>query len=38
MATPIVKATKGKYTKPFYTQFEYEEWKKTDESRGWKVK
>ena len=38
MATPIVKATKGKQTKVFYTQFEYEEWRKTDDSRGWKVK
>jgi DNA topoisomerase-2 len=38
MATPIVKATKGKETKNFYTQYEYEEWRKTDESRGWKVK
>ena len=38
MSTPIVKATKGKITKPFYTQYEYEEWRKLDESRGWKVK
>ena len=38
MSTPIVKATKGKTTKPFYTQYEYEEWRKLDESRGWKVK
>ena len=38
MATPIVKATKGKHVKPFYTQYAYEEWRKTDESRGWKVK
>lgn len=38
MATPIVKAAKGKLTKAFYTQYEYEEWRKTDASRGWKVK
>lgn len=38
MATPIVKATKGKLVKSFYTQYEYEEWRKTDASRGWKVK
>lgn len=38
MATPIVKATKGNKVVPFYTQYDYEEWRKTDESRGWKVK
>ena len=38
MATPIVKAAKGKSVKSFYTQYAYEEWRKTDESRGWKVK
>ena len=38
MATPIVKATKGKETKNFYSQYEYEQWKKTDEARGYKVK
>jgi DNA topoisomerase-2 len=38
MATPIVKASKGKDTKNFYTQYEYEQWRKTDESKGWKVK
>ena len=38
MATPIVKATKGKDTKNFYSQYEYEQWKKTEESRGYKVK
>lgn len=38
MATPIVKATKGNDTKNFYSQYEYEEWKKTDASRGYKVK
>jgi len=38
MATPIVKATKGKQVKAFYTQYDYEEWRKTDASRGWHVK
>ena len=39
MATPIVKATKGKDTKNFYSQYEYEQWKKTEEAaRGWRVK
>jgi DNA topoisomerase II len=38
MATPIVKANKGKLNKSFYTQYEYEEWRKTDASKGWKVK
>jgi len=38
MATPIVKAHKGKLHKVFYTQYEYEEWRKTDASRGWSVK
>ena len=38
MATPIVKANKGKTHRSFYTQYEYEEWRKTDSSRGWKVK
>lgn len=36
MATPIVKATKGKEVKNFYSQYEYEQWKK--EHDGWKVK
>ena len=38
MATPIVKANKGKDGRNFYTQYEYEQWRKTDESKGWKVK
>lgn len=38
MATPIVKANKANQTKIFYTQYEYEEWRKTAASRGWKVK
>lgn len=38
MSTPIVKATKGTKTLAFYTQFDYEEWRKKPESNGWKVK
>ncbi len=38
MATPIVKATKGNQVKNFYSQYEYEEWRKTDASKGYKVK
>ena len=38
MATPIVKASKASHVKSFYTQYDYEEWKKTDASKGWKVK
>jgi DNA topoisomerase-2 len=38
MSTPIVKATKGTKTLSFYTQYQYEEWRKTPESNGWKVK
>jgi DNA topoisomerase II len=36
MATPIVKATKGKQVKTFYTQYEYDQWKK-DCGRGWAI-
>lgn len=35
MATPIVKATKGKQSKVFYTQYEYDQWK--GEQKGWTV-
>jgi DNA topoisomerase-2 len=38
MATPIVKANKGKLTKNFYSQFEYEEWRKAEGAKGWTVK
>jgi DNA topoisomerase-2 len=38
MATPIVKATKGKLIKSFYTQYDYEEWRKGEGNHGWKVK
>jgi len=36
MATPIVKATKASKTLSFYSQYEYEEWKKTN--ANWRVK
>jgi len=36
MATPIVKASKGSVVKSFYTQHDYDEWKKTN--HNWKVK
>ena len=36
MATPIVKATKGKETRTFYTQYEYDQWK-GEAGRGWAV-
>jgi len=36
MATPIVKATKGKETRIFYTQFDYDQWK-TENGRGWSI-
>ena len=38
MATPIVKATKTGHTRNFYSQYEYEEWRKTPASNGWKIK
>ena len=34
MATPIVKATKGKQTRTFYTQYEYDQWKG---EKGWSI-
>jgi DNA topoisomerase II len=37
MATPIVKATKGKTTRTFYTQYEYDQWKSSNTERGWTV-
>jgi len=36
MSTPIVKATKGSKVLSFYSQYEYEEWKKTN--MNWRVK
>jgi len=39
MATPIVKANRGKETKVFYSQYEYEQWRAGDgKSPAWKVK
>ena len=38
MATPIVKATKGKTVRCFYSQYEYEQWRATPEAAGYKVK
>ena len=39
MATPIVKAHRGKETKVFYSQYEYEQWRAGDgKSPAWKVK
>jgi DNA topoisomerase-2 len=38
MSTPIVKASKGNKVQSFYTQYDYEQWRKTDQSKGWKVK
>eukprot|EP00928_Gymnodinium_smaydae_P023483 TRINITY_DN19366_c0_g1_i1.p1 TRINITY_DN19366_c0_g1~~TRINITY_DN19366_c0_g1_i1.p1 ORF type:complete len:696 (+),score=202.64 TRINITY_DN19366_c0_g1_i1:164-2251(+) len=37
--TPIVKATKGPDVQQFFTQTEYEAWKKeNDEGKGWRIK
>jgi DNA topoisomerase-2 len=38
MATPIVKAVKGTTVRNFYSQYEYEEWRKTEASKGFKIK
>lgn len=38
MATPIVKAHKGKELKNFYSQYEYEQWREGEGKKGWKVK
>ena len=38
MATPIVKANKGKENRMFYSQYEYEQWRVGEGSKGWKVK
>jgi DNA topoisomerase-2 len=38
MATPIVKANKGKESRVFYSQYEYEQWREGEGSKGWKVK
>jgi len=38
MNTPILKATKGTKSLSFYNDNEYEAWKQTDNSTGWKIK
>jgi DNA topoisomerase-2 len=42
MATPIVKASRGNgakaETKNFYSQYDYEQWRKGEGAKGWKVK
>ena len=38
MNTPILKATKGNNQLSFYNNGEYEEWKRTNDSHGWKIK
>jgi DNA topoisomerase-2 len=38
MNTPILKANKGATTLMFYNDGEYEEWKKSNDLRGWKIK
>ncbi|KAH7821716.1 TOP2, topoisomerase IIA [Monocercomonoides exilis] len=36
--TPIIKATKGKTVKSFYTESSFEEWRQRNGTRGWKIK
>ena len=38
MNTPILKARKGNNELLFYNDGEYEEWKKTNDIKGWKIK
>jgi DNA topoisomerase-2 len=38
MNTPILKARKGKAELLFYNDGEYEEWKKTNDTKGWSIK
>lgn len=38
LSTPIVKATKGKDVITFYNLTEYEDWKESDKSKGYKTK
>lgn len=38
MNTPILKARKGQQEIIFYNDGEYEEWKKENDSKGWKIK
>ena len=38
MNTPILKAKKSNQELKFYNEGEYEEWKKTNETKGWNIK
>lgn len=38
MNTPILKASKGNKTQLFYSDGEYEHWKSTNNTSGWKIK
>jgi DNA topoisomerase-2 len=38
MNTPILKATKGSKSLPFYNEAEYDAWKEQNDTKGWKVK
>jgi DNA topoisomerase-2 len=38
MNTPILKAKKGNHELEFYNDGEYEEWKTTNDVKGWKIK
>jgi len=38
LSTPIVKAFKGKHVKIFYNLSEYDNWKETDDAKGYKTK
>ena len=38
MNTPILKAKKGNQELKFYNEGEYEQWKQTNETRGWTIK
>lgn len=38
MNTPIIKARKGQTEINFYTEQEYDEWKKNEDTKGWSVK
>jgi len=38
LSTPIVKAFKGKHVKIFYNLAEYDDWKESDDAKGYKTK
>ncbi len=39
LITPIIKVTKGKKVKSFYTLTDYDNWKpKNNNGKGWKIK